>query len=145
MKLDCTHNGAVAPRPSRNRTSQIGRSIGQHPVLYATDAVDIGAATFNALGGAATSLGKASGLGLGTVHLTAGLYFLTEALTEDCSAIAKYYAINTASELLVGTGHICAATGSGLASLALVGVGAAIRHANGMSEQGQLDSMTWGF
>lgn len=115
--------------PSSNPISSLAASIGEHPVLAITDAVDLGAGiptALNAVGGRGGAvLDTASGI-MGAYHGFKAVYHLVNALNESDNGptrAGKHEMTMALGEGLSAAGQICIASGVGPVSLGFLGLG----------------------
>lgn len=110
-------------------------TVAEHPILFTADTVDLAAGVCNA-SSAVSGLGGDVLKGTGVVmagyhgvksfvHLVNGLTYADSGYTSE----AKNQFTKLAGEVLLTTGHICAAAGVGPVSLGFMGLGLVVTNA----------------
>ncbi len=110
-------------------------TVAEHPILFTTDAVDLGASLCNAssaFSGQGGDVLKGTGFVMGAYHGVKSFVHLVNGLTNadlGYSSEAKTEFTKLAGEVLLTTGHLCAAAGVGPVSLGFMGLGLVVTNA----------------
>lgn len=114
-------------------------AIADHPLLFATDAVDLGAGITTALGGLEGKGGDVlhgTTFLMGATHAVKGFYHLIHGLNDWDSyneQEGKHHFTMAAGEGLTAAGQFCSAAGVGPVSLGFLGLGMLITNASTLS------------
>lgn len=117
--------------------SKVAQTIGDNPILFTADAVDLGSGIANSLGGLQGAGGdvlKGTSVVMGGYHAIKALYHLVNAADTYSAPNQKHHVTMMTGEILSAAGQFCAAAGVGPVSLGFLGLGMVVTNAQQLSQ-----------
>ena len=122
-----------------NAAGKLSDTVAEHPILFATDALDLGAGVTTALGGldgAGGSVLEGTAFILGGYHAVKSFVHLISGANEAADGMtptAKQHFTMAVGEGLSAAGQFCAVAGVGPVSLGFLGLGLLMTNASSLS------------
>lgn len=118
-------------------SSKVAQTIGDNPILFTADALDLGSGLANSLGGLQGAGGdvlKGTSVVMGGYHAIKAFYHLTNVVAPYSAPSQKHHVTMMTGEILSSAGQFCAAAGVGPVSLGFLGLGMVLTNAAQLSQ-----------
>ena len=123
--------------PGQDWGSKAAQTIGENPILFTADAVDLGSGIANSLGGLQGTGGdvlKGTSFVMGGYHGVKAFYHLINGADTYSREEQKHHFTMMTGEILSAAGQFCAGAGVGPVSLGFLGLGMVVTNAAQLSQ-----------